>query len=145
MQVGHAGRAAVGHIGVPSVMGLTQCQSATKRTNSENSYFCDLPEGIVTPIRVDRLHSLLTNFPDQERVQYVIAGLRLGFDIGFVGEFSDTNTRPNNLLSARTNVAKVSQAINKEVQRKHTSGPFLEQPFVHTHCSPVGPLSPMGQ
>ena len=46
--------------------------------------------------------------------------------------------RPNNLLSARNSAAKVTVAINKEVERKHTSGPFSTPPFLDTHCSPVG-------
>ena len=136
MKEKRAGPIVVGHTGVPSAMGSTECPRA--KETPKNSSFCALPQGIVTPIRVDRFENLLTKFPNRERVKYVVSGLRWGFDIGFVGDFQDRNTRPNNLLSARNNVDKVSHAIKKEVQRKHTSGPFPEQPFFNTHCSPVG-------
>ena len=49
-----------------------------------------------------------------------------------------SNTRPRNLLSARSNSLPVIEAIRKEVQCGHISGPFLVPPFNPLHCSPLG-------
>ena len=117
--------------------GHTGAPVATNQVN-RNSDFCPLPHGIVTPINVQRFNKLLQHHPNRDQVNYVVSGLRLGFDIGFQGAFTDDNTRPLNLLSARNNVLKVSEAIKKEVLHGHTSGPFIAPPFFHTHCSPVG-------
>ena len=32
----------------------------------------------------------------------------------------------------------LGEAIQKELIRGHTSGPFAEPPFTQTHCSPIG-------
>lgn len=79
---------------------------------------------------------LLRDHPDRALVDYVVHGLRFGFDIGFSGP--DLPTRPQNLKSARENKAPVQQAINKEIARGHTAGPFPDPPFPITHCSPIG-------
>ena len=63
-------------------------------------------------------------------------GLRNGFDIGFTGSF--TPTLPKNLKSADQNKILVQEAIDKEVTRGHTAGPFPTPPFPQTHCSPIG-------
>ena len=59
-----------------------------------------------------------------------------GFDIGFSGQH--TATRPNNNKSATGHPLPVTQALMKEVQRGHTSGPFPIPPWPHIHCSPLG-------
>ena len=63
-------------------------------------------------------------------------GLYSGFNIGFVG--SITSTEPNNLQSAIANPQGVTEAIQKELERGHISGPFLTPPFPILHCSPIG-------
>ena len=80
--------------------------------------------------------SLLKDHPDQHLVNYVVDGLRNGFDIGFKGSL--TETTPKNNLSALQNKLGVSLAIAKEVSRGHTAGPFPEPPFEKFHCSPIG-------
>ena len=79
---------------------------------------------------------LLVDHPNQFLVKYIINGLRNGFDIGFTGEFSAT--RPPNLKSATQNKTLIQQAIDKEISRGHTAGPFPNPPFPNTHCSPIG-------
>ena len=98
----------------------------------------DLPSGIVSPIRVDALQALLVDYPNSRRRTYLLNGFRFGFDIGFRGEFVDLHARPRNLLSSLENPAGVSEAIQKELTRGHTSGPFSSPPFPFTHCSPIG-------
>ena len=69
-------------------------------------------------------------------MKYIVHGLKHGFDIGFTGTFS--HTLPKNLKSAENNADLVQQAINKEISRGHTAGPFPYPPFPLTHCSPIG-------
>ena len=78
----------------------------------------------------------LRNHPDQSAVTQLLNGLKYGFDIGFRGNFSDTF--PKNNSSALKNSEQVSISINKEIQRGHTAGPFIEPPFKHNHISPIG-------
>ena len=74
--------------------------------------------------------------PDRRLVNYIVDGLKNGFDIGFIGETSVT--RPKNLRSADQNKSLIQDAINKEISRGHTAGPFPDPPFPQTHCSPIG-------
>ena len=121
-------------------MGPTQATHATKPpgTGSLRNLYCPLPLAVSTPVMVFRLGPLLRDFPVAATVDFLLRGFHFGFDIGFRGTFSDLNSRPRNLLSARANAAKVSAAVAKEVSRGHTSGPFCSPPFLHPHCSPLG-------
>ena len=87
-------------------------------------------------INIKKFESLLANHPNKFLVDYITTGLQFGFDIGFTGPF--TNTRPKNNKSACNNKELVQAAIDKEVSRGHTSGPFPHPPFPDTHCSPIG-------
>ena len=69
-------------------------------------------------------------------MEYILDGLRNGFDIGFLG--SSVATQPKNLRSATQLRPLLSQAVAKEVKRGHTAGPFCSPPFQPTHCSPIG-------
>ena len=79
---------------------------------------------------------MLSDFPNIYLVNYIVDGLLRGFDVGFKGINSET--RPKNLLSALNNRTKVSEAIDKELVRSHTSGPFIYPPLKNLHCSPIG-------
>ena len=98
--------------------------------------FCPIPETKPCNIDIDLFEKLLELHPDQNLVNYILDGLRNGFDIGFTGTF--TPTFPKNLKSADQNKTAISTAINKEVSRGHTAGPFPTPPFPLTHCSPIG-------
>lgn len=85
------------------------------------------------------LSKFLQYHPDPSKVDFVLRGFTFGFDIGFRGPV--LGTRPQNLRSAYTDIAATTTAINKEIQRKHTSGPFVTAPFSNLHCSPLGAVS----
>ena len=95
-----------------------------------------LPAGVVTPIDVDALASLLASCPYTCARQDVLQGFTRGFDIGFRG--LGLPTRPRNLRSARDVPDAVSAAIALELQRAHLAGPFRAAPFPCLHCSPLG-------
>ena len=95
-----------------------------------------LPPTKPCTINVELSELLLADHPNRFLVDYMIDGLKNGFDIGFKGEAMATH--PKNLKSASQNKEAIQQAIDKEVQRGHTAGPFPEPPFPITHCSPIG-------
>ena len=148
----HASQGAAGTTGVPTARNLdTQGVDAKSTlpistTNSSNTItrdnrvleFNPLPVRIVTPVNVETLARYLRDYPCPSTRDYLLRGFTHGFDIGFRGDFQDTNSRPRNLRSARNNADLVTEAVAKEVRRGHTSGPFPYPPFPHTHCSPLG-------
>jgi hypothetical protein len=87
-------------------------------------------------VHIDYFEFLLQGHPNRCHVNYILDGLRNGFDIGFLG--SSTATQPKNLRSAQQFKAMLSEAVSKEVQRGHTAGPFSSPPFPISHCSPIG-------
>ena len=120
---------------VDPARGNTQKQPAHTRTQTLNNNFHALPVGIETPINIQFLETCLQSHPDRELVHYLVNGFRHGFDIGFRGPM--TLGRSHNLLSARSNSLAVMTAINKELSRGHTSGPFASPPM-NLHFSPLG-------
>ena len=72
--------------------------------------------------------------PDRMFVKFLLDGFTFGFQIGYTGPM--TPGQCNNLLSGRTHPQPVTAA--KELNRGHTSGPFLQPPFAQLHCSPLG-------
>ena len=89
-----------------------------------------------SPVNSDRLDTLLVRHPDRKFVQFLVDGFRHGFDIGFRGSITPGVTK--NHKSAHDNKHDVSAAINKEVERGHTVGPFPRPPFTKFHTSPLG-------
>ena len=106
--------------------------------HNEELPFTPLPLRIISPIKLAVLEHYLREYPCPGTTQFLLSGFRHGFDIGFRGSFSNDNARPRNLRSAMDNADKVTEAIVKELNRGHTSGPFPYPPFPHTHCSPIG-------
>ena len=98
--------------------------------------FNPIPVSKPCNINVDLFESLLEFHPDQNLVKYIVHGLRNGFDIGFTGPHS--MSFPKNLKSADANKDAIRIAIEKEIRRGHTAGPFPTPPFPITHCSPIG-------
>ena len=114
----------------------TTLRSIVQEDTNKDSKPAALPAGIISPVNSARLSNLLEFHPDQELVSYINNGFRNGFDIMYCGNIH--HTLPKNLKSASLHEKKVTHAINKEVQRGHTSGPFTMPPFPLTHCSPLG-------
>ena len=87
-------------------------------------------------LNIEYFEFLLSAHPNRFHVNYILDGLRTGFDIGFLG--SSLNTQPKNLRSAHQFRPLLAAAIAKELDRGHTVGPFDQPPFPITHCSPIG-------
>ena len=68
--------------------------------------------------------------------RYLVHGFIEGFDVGYRGRI--THSQPHNLQSALKHPEEVTTALNKEVKRGHTLGPFISPPFLNLHTSPLG-------
>ena len=90
-------------------------------------------------MHVDILSNFLVSHPHRDFVNFLIQGFRHGFRIGYEGPITFGQCR--NLLSARSQPVPVTKAILKELERGHTSGPFLSPPFDGFHCSPLGAVA----
>ena len=105
-----------------------------------NSKFVDanfnpLPSSVCSPINVPVFTSMLQTHPNCTFVKFLLDSFTFGFQIGYTGPM--TPGQRNNLLSARTH-PPVTAALIKELNRGHTSGPFLQSSFAQLHCSPLG-------
>ena len=109
----------------------------TQHSQNVNSFqFNPLPLHIVSPVNVQVLSYFLRNHPNQDIVNYIVTGFNQGFDTGYSGTITEGSA--HNLLSACNNPTAVEAAIQKELRRRHTSGPFTSSPFPTLHCSPLG-------
>ena len=88
------------------------------------------------PIKVNKLSEPLKYHPDSEKVNYVIQGLRNGFDLEYSGPFEPRT--PANLSTADQDPQLIRDNLQKEVSLGHMIGPFPEPPFLDLICSPVG-------
>lgn len=66
----------------------------------------------------------------------MLDGFSKGFSLGFAGAIS--NTRSDNLKSAKIAAEIVSEKLRKEKELGRVAGPFHEPPFNPFHVSPIG-------
>ena len=96
-----------------------------------------LPTDIVkNHVNIENLELYLRGHPQPLVVNYILTGLRTGFDLGYNGPLLPVHRRNNK--SARDQHKAVSEAIAKELKRGHTAGPFPNPPFPVNHISPLG-------
>ena len=110
--------------------------SSPHQSEEATAPFLPLPAAKPCNINIELFEQLLESHPNRFLVNYIVDGLRNGFDIGFQGQPSAS--LPKNLKSAEENKCAIQQAIDKEIRRGHTAGPFPSPPFPITHCSPIG-------
>ena len=89
-----------------------------------------------TPIDIPSLHDIAVPAVEPCLLRTVLDRLQRGADIGYTGPQTST-WRPNN-LSARSRPAAVSRAVQQEVARGHTAGPFPTPPYSPFRCNPLG-------
>jgi hypothetical protein len=121
----------------PSMPALSVTPATSARdTTQPASALPTAGNSVVTPINIPLLSSLLSLHPSPSLVDYIIAGLTFGFSIGFTGTLHSSSSK--NLLSSYEHFEAVSTAIELEVSRGHTAGPFSSPPLDNFHCSPIG-------
>ncbi len=90
-----------------------------------------------TPVNISRLATELTHHPDKDFREYLLSGLRDGFNPGVECALSQSHIC-NNLQSAHAEPAIVNELIEKEVKAGFMIGPFNEPPFEVFRVSPIG-------
>ena len=93
-------------------------------------------QAVPSPVNVQGLAHILRSHPDQALVGFLLQGFSEGFSLGVHGHISQVLA--TNLRSALDNPEATSAAIQKEVDRGHTLGPFVHPPFDPCHTSPIG-------
>ena len=91
----------------------------------------------MSPIDVDRLGFELQKHPDRHFVEYLLSGLRFGFDT-MVSTLDLPIIECKNLLSAVRDPETVDSLIEQEVQKGYIKGPFDAPPFSVYRVSPIG-------
>ncbi|XP_052428992.1 uncharacterized protein LOC127970440 [Carassius gibelio] len=90
-----------------------------------------------TPVNIFRMTIELAHHPDKEFTNYLLSGLKHGFNPGVVCELTQ-NTVCRNLQSALAEPDIVANLIKKEVDSGFMIGPFNTPPFKTFRVSPIG-------
>ena len=96
---------------------------------------------IVTPVKVDVLERLLkVSKYDKEETDFLVNGLRNGFDIKYEGPEERKDYADNIPLRSVGSPAELWEKLMKEVNLKRFAGPFKEKeiPFKYFPQSPIG-------
>ena len=100
------------------------------------THFTQFPGLFHTPISSHHLLQLASPHTDPTLLHVVVDRLVNGADIGYTGPLTSSH-RPNN-SSARNHPSEMSTALDREVARGHTAGPFPSPPVTPFRCNPLG-------
>ena len=89
----------------------------------------------VTPVKVDRLESLLAGYSLPLK-KFLVDGFRSGFRISYIGEYSHFESP--NLQSAIHSPDVAFAKLQKEIDAGRVVGPFDAPPFPSFRTSPIG-------
>ena len=90
------------------------------------------------PVKIDKFHQLLVESKyDTEKTNFLIDGLKNGFDIQYQGP-TDRRSTSNNIPFSVGNETELWNKIMKEVKLKRVAGPFKSIPFDNYIQSPIG-------
>lgn len=100
---------------------------------------------IATPINIDFFEKLLKlSKYDKKKTEYLVNGLREGFDIGFKGPRNVVRESPNMKITCGTHI-DLWNKVMKEVKEGHTAGPFRGKcPLEFYWQNPVGLIPKKG-
>ena len=92
----------------------------------------------VTPpqISCDELERELINHPDKDFTDYLINGIRTGFDTG-ISILPCHSCECKNSLSCRKDPVKTTELIETELKKGYVIGPFHEPPFDTYRINPI--------
>ena len=91
----------------------------------------------MSPINADILEQELVNHPNRKFVDYLINGIRNGFDT-MISSLDLPTYECSNLLSATRDPVSVDRLLEREVSKGYIKGPFKEPPFPVYRVSPLG-------
>ncbi len=96
-----------------------------------------LQKYLSSPIIIPSLASELGNHPDKKITQFLLSGLKEGFDPG-LESIPNSRIICNNLQSATAEPLIVQALIKKELDSGFMIGPFNSPPFELVRISPIG-------
>ncbi|KXJ26736.1 hypothetical protein AC249_AIPGENE9228 [Exaiptasia diaphana] len=97
----------------------------------------------VSPLRAEVFAYELRNHPDQRQVEFVLSGIRHGFQLGFQSKPLQPAAR--NKQSALDHPDIVDEYLRNEVRLGRVAGPFRQPPFPYLHISSFGVIPKSGQ
>ena len=101
-------------------------------------------ENLVTPLNVDLYEQLLKQSKyNKAESEFLVNGLRYGFDIGYKGP-TERQSESRNIPFTVGNQVEMWNKIMKEVNLKGVAGPFEEIPFTNYIQSPIGLIPKAG-
>lgn len=92
-------------------------------------------DSIVTPVNVQQLQHYLSGY-NQATSDFLIDGFSQGFKIPYTGERRFRLSRNLSSLIGKEEI--LQNKIDKEIEAKRVSGPFLSPPFPNIQVSPLG-------
>ncbi|KAL9964522.1 hypothetical protein ACROYT_G028176 [Oculina patagonica] len=102
--------------------------------NNLSSSLSHLPPS--TPVCIPNLAQELKHYPDRQFASDLLHDLQFGCRIGYQGPRHHRITP--NLKSTLLHPEAVTEALQKELSRGHTAGPFSSLPLPTLQCSPLG-------
>jgi hypothetical protein len=97
--------------------------------------------GDITPLKAEVWSRCLDSHPDRREVEYVIGGLKNGFEIGYQGDRDSFRSSPNLPLSHSSHDEFIEQEMKTEVELGRRVGPFDSPPFPNMVISPIGVIT----
>ena len=95
-----------------------------------------LDKSVQPVINIDQFDYLLRYYGyNSERINYLVNGLRHGFDIGFSKQITNTFAPNSNAVHRRSHILK--DLIDKELAHGRFLGPFSSPPFNQMHVNPL--------
>ena len=95
------------------------------------------PVSCVTPLKHDRFAWELQSHPDQQRVVYVLEGIRQGFKLGF-NHTPYLRSAKRNKKSADDHPEVIDEYLANEIALGRVAGPFSHAPIPNLHISSFG-------
>ncbi len=95
--------------------------------------------GIHTPLRVEAWRSMLKDHPDRPKVEYVLTGMSIGFEIGFNHHTHQCTPLRRKMHSTRDHPQVVSAYLANELHLGRIHDPCRQPPgTTNLHTSPIG-------
>ena len=122
--------------GLPNVQSLLSDSPVPERAPFAHQSL--LPLHKVSPIRVDRLRREALAHPDRLFVEYVLAGIRKGFRVGFNQASVSPRSAQQNMPSASLQPSVIDNYLQIEQVKGWVAGPFSTSPLPNLHICRFG-------
>lgn len=99
----------------------------------------DLWDMAPTPVKLNILNSMLTNYPDQSTAHELLNGFEYGFNIHYSGKREFHVSK--NMKSAETHADELHLKIYQEISLGRIAGPFYTRHMSSIRCCPIDLVS----